>query len=274
MHWHLLEMWATSGSSCITFTLLSAAWLCYSVVVLPLFWKPVKLECLTCCSRTCQAVLPSWTWWQAAGYASSVLCFGPFMSIQMSVSKITAPCEGVFCNSAIKAAESDHEMVVQSLVQTRQELKDQVSVLFHQLLSKTKGLYTTGPYSTAVVTKRLPRVFNVTGQPYQCGPRMGTYRLICTLHHAALQLFTQDWWAGTRSDFFYRLWETLWGRRGEGLLRVSANRCRGCLDSLYHSGDLSQGLRAESCPISLGKFSVYTLPPRCATVSGWICHWS
>ena len=28
---------------------------------------------------------------------------------------------GVFCNSAIKAAESDHEMVVQSLVQTRQE---------------------------------------------------------------------------------------------------------------------------------------------------------
>lgn len=61
------------------------------------------------------------------------------MSIQMSVSKITAPCEGVFCNSAIKAAESDHEMVVQSLVQTRQELKDQVSVLFHQLLSKTGG---------------------------------------------------------------------------------------------------------------------------------------
>lgn len=98
---------------------------------------------------------------------------------------------------------------------------------------------------------------------------MGAYCLICTLHHAALQLFTQDWWAGTRSDFFYRLWETLWGRRGEGLLRVSANRCRGCLDSLYHSGDLSQGLRAESCPISLGKFSVYTLPGNLQGVPRW-----
>lgn len=46
---------------------------------------------------------------------------------------------GVFCNSAIKAAESDHEMVVQSLVQTRQELKDQVSVLFHQIDERGHG---------------------------------------------------------------------------------------------------------------------------------------
>ncbi|CAJ1349132.1 unnamed protein product [Effrenium voratum] len=43
---------------------------------------------------------------------------------------------GVFCNSAIKAAESDHEMVVQSLVQTRQELRDQVSSVFHQRLGQ------------------------------------------------------------------------------------------------------------------------------------------
>ena len=46
---------------------------------------------------------------------------------------------GVFCNSAIKAAESDHEMVVQSLVQTRQELRDQVSLLFYQWLGIHKG---------------------------------------------------------------------------------------------------------------------------------------
>lgn len=40
----------------------------------------------------------------------------------------------MFCNSAIKAAESDHEMVVQTLVQTRQELKDLVTILFSQSL--------------------------------------------------------------------------------------------------------------------------------------------
>ena len=47
---------------------------------------------------------------------------------------LPCPLRGVFCNSAIKAAESDHEMVVQTLVQTRQELKDLVSILFSQPL--------------------------------------------------------------------------------------------------------------------------------------------
>ncbi|CAE7670095.1 Cacna1h, partial [Symbiodinium pilosum] len=46
---------------------------------------------------------------------------------------------GVFCNSAIKAAESDHEMVVQSLVQTRQELRDLVSHLFNKIDSRGEG---------------------------------------------------------------------------------------------------------------------------------------
>eukprot|EP00438_Fugacium_kawagutii_P028218 Skav200387 [mRNA] locus=scaffold2518:434805:443210:- [translate_table: standard] len=55
--------------------------------------------------------------------------------------------QGVFCNSAIKAAESDHELVVQSLLQTRQELRDQVSVLFHQLL----GLKLIGICSAAAL---------------------------------------------------------------------------------------------------------------------------
>ncbi|CAE7506244.1 CACNA1S [Symbiodinium natans] len=49
---------------------------------------------------------------------------------------------GVFCNSAIKAAESDHEMVVQSLVQTRQELKDQVAQLFYQIDERGQGQIT------------------------------------------------------------------------------------------------------------------------------------
>lgn len=37
---------------------------------------------------------------------------------------------GVFCNSAIKAAERDHDMVVQALLQNRQEFKTLVSDLF------------------------------------------------------------------------------------------------------------------------------------------------
>lgn len=46
---------------------------------------------------------------------------------------------GFFCSSAIKAAESDHEMVVQSLVQTRQELRDLVSHLFTKIDSRGEG---------------------------------------------------------------------------------------------------------------------------------------
>lgn len=34
---------------------------------------------------------------------------------------------GVFCNSAIKAAENDAELLVQSMVQMRKELREQVS---------------------------------------------------------------------------------------------------------------------------------------------------
>jgi len=49
---------------------------------------------------------------------------------------------GVFCNSAIKAAESDHEMVVQTLVQTRQELRDLVSHLFTKIDSRGVGRIT------------------------------------------------------------------------------------------------------------------------------------
>lgn len=53
---------------------------------------------------------------------------------------------GVFCNSAIKAAESDHEMVVQTLVQTRQELKDLVSILFSQIDKRGLGHITFGEF--------------------------------------------------------------------------------------------------------------------------------
>jgi len=40
---------------------------------------------------------------------------------------------GVFCNSAIKAAEKDHEMVVQSLLQNRQDFRTLVSNLFYKI---------------------------------------------------------------------------------------------------------------------------------------------
>lgn len=40
---------------------------------------------------------------------------------------------GTFCNAAIKAAERDHDMLVLSLMQTRQELREQVANLFHRI---------------------------------------------------------------------------------------------------------------------------------------------
>ncbi|CAE7670084.1 Scn11a [Symbiodinium pilosum] len=49
---------------------------------------------------------------------------------------------GVFCNSAIKAAERDHEMLVMSLVQSRRELKDQVASLFHKIDERGLGQVT------------------------------------------------------------------------------------------------------------------------------------
>ncbi|CAE7506213.1 CAC [Symbiodinium natans] len=49
---------------------------------------------------------------------------------------------GVFCNSAIKAAERDHEMLVMSLVQSRRELKDQVATLFHRIDQRGLGQVT------------------------------------------------------------------------------------------------------------------------------------
>lgn len=49
---------------------------------------------------------------------------------------------GVFCNSAIKAAERDHDMVVQALLQNRQEFKTLVSDLFHRIDDRHLGKIT------------------------------------------------------------------------------------------------------------------------------------
>ena len=70
-----------------------------------------------------------------AGDSVSVVWFSLLASFRANLT-CAWPRTGVFCNSAIKAAESDHEMVVQSLVQTRQELRDQVSSVFHQRLGQ------------------------------------------------------------------------------------------------------------------------------------------
>ena len=47
-----------------------------------------------------------------------------------------------FCNSAIKAAERDHEMQILSLVQTRRDLREQVEFLFHKMDSHGRGKVT------------------------------------------------------------------------------------------------------------------------------------
>jgi len=49
---------------------------------------------------------------------------------------------GVFCNSAIKAAERDHEMQVWALMQTRRELREQVEFLFHKIDRYGRGKIT------------------------------------------------------------------------------------------------------------------------------------
>jgi len=49
---------------------------------------------------------------------------------------------GTFCNAAIKAAERDHDMLVLSLVQSRQELREQVANLFHKIDYRGSGQIT------------------------------------------------------------------------------------------------------------------------------------
>lgn len=52
------------------------------------------------------------------------------------------PVPGTFCNAAIKAAERDHDMLVLSLVQSRQELREQVANLFHKIDYRGSGQIT------------------------------------------------------------------------------------------------------------------------------------
>ncbi|CAE7177711.1 Cacna1e [Symbiodinium necroappetens] len=53
---------------------------------------------------------------------------------------------GVFCNSAIKAAENDHELAVQASVQMRKELKDQVVQLFGTIDERGLGQLTISEF--------------------------------------------------------------------------------------------------------------------------------
>ena len=53
---------------------------------------------------------------------------------------------GVFCNSAIKAAESDHDLAVQSLVQTRKEMAEQVEKLFCTIDERGSGQVTISEF--------------------------------------------------------------------------------------------------------------------------------
>eukprot|EP00439_Symbiodinium_sp_Y106_P074583 s2192_g14.t1 len=53
---------------------------------------------------------------------------------------------GVFCNSAIKAAERDHEMVIHSLLQSRKEFKELVSNLFQKIDDLGLGMITISEF--------------------------------------------------------------------------------------------------------------------------------
>lgn len=53
---------------------------------------------------------------------------------------------GVFCHSAIKAAERDHEMVIHSLLQTKKDFKELVSNLFFRIDDLGLGMITIAEF--------------------------------------------------------------------------------------------------------------------------------
>ncbi|CAK9059131.1 Sodium channel protein [Durusdinium trenchii] len=53
---------------------------------------------------------------------------------------------GVFCNSAIKAAESDHEMVIQSLIYSKKNFQELVENLFHRIDDLGLGMITISEF--------------------------------------------------------------------------------------------------------------------------------
>eukprot|EP00435_Cladocopium_sp_Y103_P062062 s1541_g23.t1 len=62
---------------------------------------------------------------------------------------------GVFCNSAIKAAENDTELLVQSTVQMRKELRDHVVSLFHSIDERGLGRVTITDFEKAFDTEAM-----------------------------------------------------------------------------------------------------------------------
>ncbi|CAJ1413383.1 unnamed protein product, partial [Effrenium voratum] len=53
---------------------------------------------------------------------------------------------GVFCHSAIKAAERDHEMVIQSLLQNKKDFRELVSNLFMKIDDLGLGMITISEF--------------------------------------------------------------------------------------------------------------------------------
>ena len=125
------------GSPCVTPVVSCLPWGCLCLVGAGRLGPPDGMEWLVCgrCLLLARALLAAGA--AASAAPTSLRCLFGGSSVQ-SIHTSPVP-RGVFCNSAIKAAESDHEMVVQSLVQTRQELRDQVSLLFYQWLGIHKG---------------------------------------------------------------------------------------------------------------------------------------
>ncbi|CAE7670060.1 Scn11a [Symbiodinium pilosum] len=68
---------------------------------------------------------------------------------------------GVFCNSAIKAAENDHDLAVQSLVQMRKELKDQVMNLFDTIDERGLGQLTISEFERHFADDAVKAFFEV-----------------------------------------------------------------------------------------------------------------
>ncbi|CAJ1405245.1 unnamed protein product [Effrenium voratum] len=99
------------------------------------------------CTTLFRSLLNGFSWYDAADALGGVHSFWAQMFhfyMAFCTFAVMNVMTGVFCNSAIKAAERDHDMVVQSLLQNQQEFQSLVHNLFRKIDKHNVGKITLG----------------------------------------------------------------------------------------------------------------------------------
>ena len=168
---------------------------------------------------------------------------------------------GVFCNSAIKAAENDHDLAVQSLVQMRKELKEQVTQLFSSIDERGMGQLTISEFERHFdndAVKELGLQVEIPNRMYtvdRVWPGAGSQVLVVysqVLDHTQ----TCSWLAGDLKSC-------------QGVLRDSENWRGRCLDVVLQLG---QGCAARFCWYCLIRVDVYFDVHVLCLHGGWRSH--